>query len=362
VSGAESVRVELGPRSYEVHVGPGARDRAIEVLAEVARDPGVIVLSDDNVREPHARLLLERLRARDVPVVLHRPLPAGERSKSLTVVEAAARDLASAGVERGHVVLGLGGGATTDVAGFVAAITLRGLRFASFPTTLLGQVDAAVGGKTGVNLPEGKNLVGAFHQPLVVACDPEPLRTLPPREFRAGLAEVVKTAWLGDADLFERLEADPPVDAAHPALPDTVHRCVAVKAAIVSDDEREGGRRASLNFGHTIGHAIETASQGRYLHGEAISLGLVAAVALSVGTGRCPAPLLERMIAVLESMGLPTRDASLDPDRVLELTGRDKKRAGGKDRYQLTAGIGLVSVAEDLPEGAPRAALDVLRR
>ncbi len=359
---AASVRVDLGSRSYDVHVGSGATDRAVGHVQCAAAGAGAVLLVDENVEEPHGRRLAQRLEAAGVPVRRHRSLPGGESAKTLAVVEDVTRELAAAGVERGDVVVGLGGGAATDVAGFVAAIHLRGLRFASFPTTLLGQVDAAVGGKTGVNLPEGKNLVGAFHQPLVVACDPGPLTTLPAREFRAGLAEVVKTAWLGDAELFERLESDPPLDASHAALGETVRRCVAVKAAVVAADEREGGRRAVLNFGHTLGHAIETVSGGGYLHGEAVALGMVAAVAMSVDTGRCDPSCLDRMIAVLEAMGLPTRAVDLDVDRVLELTARDKKRARGRDRYQLTTGIGFVSVAEDLPEGAPRAALHALRR
>lgn len=355
------VHVSLGVHSYDVHVGSDATARAAAAVRERAPQARVFLFSDENVAESHGQAARARLEAVGFPVQL-RSLPAGEAAKTMTTVEQCARYLVANGVERGDVVVGVGGGAATDVAGFVAATTLRGLRWVSVPTTLLGQVDAAVGGKTGVNLPEGKNLVGSFHQPLVVACDPATLVTLAPREFRAGLAEVVKTAWIGDPELFAALESDPPLTAQHAATPDTVRRCVAVKSGIVSEDERETGRRAQLNFGHTLGHAIETWAAPRFLHGEAVAMGLVAALHLSVSTGRCPADLLDRMVALLERMGLPTGDRGLDVDAVLDLTRRDKKRTGGKDRYQLTTGIGFVSVATDIPEGAPRAALEFLRR
>jgi 3-dehydroquinate synthase len=356
------VAVELGDRSYPVIVGEGARGEVARLAAAAAADGRVFVLADGNVVAAWAEPLRAALESGGVRTALHR-LPAGESAKSLATVEAVARRLVADGIERGDVIAGIGGGAATDVAGFVAAVTLRGVRWASFPTTLLGQVDAAVGGKTGVNLPEGKNLVGAFHQPIAVACDPATLATLPEREFRAGLAEVVKTGWIGDRELVTRLEsAAPPSAADAAALTDIVARCVAVKARIVSADEREGGGRAVLNFGHTIGHAIESTRAPHWRHGEAISLGLVAALHLSAHTGRCDPALIDRMVGLLDRLGLPTRDRGLDPESVFLRTRADKKRSGRKDRYQLTAGIGLVSVAPDVPEGAVRAAIGFLRR
>jgi 3-dehydroquinate synthase len=351
--------VELGERSYDVLLGQGCVD-ALAGRAAAAHGR-VAVLADENVAARHGERVRAALESAGAQVRL-RALPAGERAKSLAVVEETCRALVREGMERGDAVCGVGGGAATDVAGFVAAVLLRGLSWFSVPTSLLGQVDAAVGGKTGVNLPEGKNLVGSFHQPRAVACDPAFLATLPDRELRAGLAEAVKTAWIGDPDLFGLLESDPPTGAGHPSLPEVVRRCVAVKASIVSRDEREGGLRASLNFGHTLGHAIESESPGRWLHGEAVALGMVAAVHLSVETGRCEAALLERLVLLLERLGLPTADRELDPEAVLARTGVDKKRSGGVPAYQLTAGLGLVSVAADLPERAPRAALEFLRR
>ena len=305
--------------------------------------------------------VLDALRTSPATIRMYR-VPPGEAAKTMAVIEDTCRRILADGFERGDRVLGLGGGAATDVAGFVAAILLRGVSFGTLSTTLLGQVDASVGGKTGVNLPEGKNLVGAFHQPTVVACDPAFLETLPAREFRAGLAEVVKTAWIGDPGLFAALEDDPPGEWSHPGLSDVVKRCVEIKADIVARDEREGGLRACLNFGHTLGHALETESGGRLLHGEAVALGLVAAVHLSVGTGRCDAALLDRLVALLERLGLPTREDAIDPEAAIARTRADKKRAGGRDSWQLTRGLGLVSVARDLPEGASCAALEFLRR
>jgi 3-dehydroquinate synthase len=355
----ETVRVELGDRSYEVLIGAGAADSLATRVA--ASHPRVHLLADGEVARHHGervRGALERAGAR----ASLRALPAGEEAKSLGLVEDVCRALVRDGAERGDAVVGLGGGATTDVAGFTAAVLLRGVTWYAFPTSLLAQVDAAVGGKTGVNLPEGKNLVGAFHQPRGVACDPAFLVTLPPRELRAGLAEVLKTAWIGDPGLFESIESDPPVSADHRSLPDAIRRCVAVKASIVSRDEREGGLRAVLNFGHTLGHAIETEAAGARLHGEAVALGMIAAVHMSVETGRCEASLLERLVRVLDAVGLPTGDRELDVDAVLARTTVDKKRSGGVPAWQLTAGLGLVSVAADLPERAPRAALEFLRR
>jgi 3-dehydroquinate synthase len=361
VSGVARQRVELGERGYEVLSGPGAAAELAGRVAELAGDGAVGILVDERVAPLHAPTVFAQLREHGVEALTF-PLPEGERAKTLTTVENVCRRLVESGFERRDLLIGLGGGAATDVTGFVAAVFLRGVRFVSLPTSLLAQVDAAIGGKTGVNLPEGKNLVGSFHQPQLVACEPAFLATLAEREFRCGLAEVVKTAWIGDAELFELLEADPPVRAEHAALPEVVRRCVAVKGDIVARDERETGVRARLNFGHTLGHAIETESGGRLLHGEAVALGMVAAVHASVETGRCEASLLGRLLSLLTRLGLPVSERRLDPEAIIARTRRDKKRVGGEDRYQLTEGLGSVSVAADLPEEAARAAVEFLRR
>jgi 3-dehydroquinate synthase len=355
----DAVRVELGERSYDVLVGAGA---AAAVAAAAAGAGGkVALLADERVAGLHAAevaALAERA-GRRVEIL---PLPEGEAAKTLAVVEDTCRRLVGLGFERGDVVLALGGGATTDAAGFVAAVYLRGVRAYLLPTTLLGQVDAAVGGKTGVDLPEGKNLVGAFAQPALVGCDPRFLATLPGAELRAGLAEVVKAAWIGDPELLGVLQRDPPRDPAHPGLSAIVRRAVGVKARVVARDEREAGERAVLNFGHTIGHALETESKRRRRHGECVALGLVAAVHLSVAAGWCGEDSLARMLAVLEAIGLPTRAPDVDADAVLARARVDKKRRDGRARWLLTRGPGSVSVAAGVPEGAPRAAVDFLRR
>jgi 3-dehydroquinate synthetase len=239
----------------------------------------------------------------------------------------------------------------------------RGVRAYLLPTTLLAQVDAAIGGKTAVDLPEGKNLIGAFHQPALVGCDPRVLATLPERDFRAGLAEVAKAAWIGDGELLALLERDPPRGAGHAALPEIIRRAIAVKARVVARDEHDiTGERAALNFGHTLGHAIETESAGRWRHGEAVALGLVGAVHISVQASWCGEDSLARMTSLLSGLGLPTRDPGLDADAVIARTRVDKKRSGGRDRYLLTKGPGFVSVSTDFPEGASRAAVEFLRR
>ncbi len=354
------VRVELGTRACDVVIGPGAAAQVCREATALAGVGKIALLAD-----PEASALFGERVGRDLSTraeVHSCSLPSGETAKTLETVEGICRRLVQLEFERDDLLVGLGGGAATDVTGFVAAVLLRGLRFVSLPTTLLGQVDAAVGGKTGVNLPEGKNLVGAFHQPVLVGCDTGFVATLPEREFRAGLAEVVKTAWLGAADLFRELEQNPPRGPDHGGLVEIVRRCVVVKAGYVGRDERERNVREHLNFGHTFGHAIETTARGRWLHGEAVSLGLVAAVHASVTTGRCEEGELDRLVRLLERLGLPAADRRLEPESVLVQIRRDKKRREGKDRYQLTQGVGSVSVAADLPEGAARAALEFLRR
>ncbi|MFN8179417.1 MAG: 3-dehydroquinate synthase [bacterium] len=360
MSGPTTLRVELGARAHDVLVGDGAADRTAAAAAGSSRR--VALLADRMVARLHGPRVAS-LVARAGAVIETIELPEGEAAKSLAVVEATCRRLVAGGIERGDAILALGGGATTDAAGFVAAVYLRGVRSFLLPTTLLAQVDAAIGGKTAVDLPEGKNLVGAFHQPALVGCDPRFLATLPERDFRAGLAEIVKAAWIGDLELLAMLELDPPLTAVHPALVEVVRRAILVKAAIVARDEREtSGERAALNFGHTLGHAIETESAGRWLHGEAVALGLVAAVHLSAQAGWCGEDVLGRMVSLLTRLGLPVRDPALDPDAVIRRTAVDKKRSGGRDRYQLTKGPGSVSVSLDLPEGASRAAVEFLRR
>ncbi len=301
-----TVEVALGERSYPVLVGAGARHRLLEVLPIGARRAAVVTSVGI-----------------DVPVdpgVEHRTftIPAGEDAKHLGTVEDLCRDWATWGLTRGDVVVAVGGGVVTDTAGFAAAIYHRGVPVVHVPTTLLGQVDAAIGGKTGVNLPEGKNLVGAFWQPAAVLCDIEALETLPPREYRSGLGEMAKYAFLGVDHL-----PDLPLDEA-------VAACVACKAAVVAADEREGGRRAVLNYGHTLAHALETAGRYDLRHGEAVAIGLAYAAELARSLGRIDDERVAEHRRVLARYDLSmTVPPGLDPEQVIDLFARDKKAVDG---------------------------------
>jgi len=335
-----SVGVELGARRYDVRIGAIEADAAADALV-TALGPsttGVAVLVDGDLakRSPRVDPLVAAI-ARRVPRVARRNLPAGEACKTMDEIAATNEWLAAEGFDRRAAVVGLGGGATTDHAGFAAAIYLRGVAFAAFPTTLLAMVDASVGGKTGVDLRAGKNLVGAFHQPKAVIADLAFLETLPARERIAGLAEVIKCGFIADAALLTEIEGWPRGASEAPYAAERYLNLIAgavrVKAEVVAEDEHEGGRRAILNFGHTIGHAVEAASGYDLLHGEAVSLGMIAALSFGVARGITPAPLIERARRVLTSVGLPVDvERRLDAS-VLARVGVDKKRRAGKIRF-----------------------------
>ncbi len=301
-----TVFVDLEDRSYPVHVGPGVRELLPEVIPIGAKRAAVI--TQENIPW-------------DVdPGVDHEIIvvPDGEGAKSLTMVDDICRRMARAGFTRADVIVGVGGGVVTDLAGFVAAVYHRGIRFVSVSTTLLGQVDAAIGGKTGVNLPEGKNLVGAFWQPAAVLCDTDTLTTLPIREFQSGVGEVAKYHFLGGGRLDE-LEIDERVAA-----------CVQIKADVVAADEREGGRRAILNYGHTLAHAIETVGAYDLRHGEAVAIGIAYAGEVALRLGRIDDARMAEHRRVLSAYDLPhTLPAALDPAALLALFSRDKKAIDG---------------------------------
>jgi 5-deoxy-5-amino-3-dehydroquinate synthase len=300
------VRVDLGDRSYPVHVGEGVRELLTEVLPDGARRAAVIT-------QPGIPWTVD-------PGVEHLvvDVPDGEAAKSLSVVEDVCRRLADWGFTRGDVVIAVGGGVVTDVAGFVAAVYHRGIPFVSVPTTLLAQIDAAIGGKTGVNLPEGKNLVGAFWQPSAVLCDIDTLATLPPRELRSGTGELAKYHFLGGGRLDE-------LD-----LVDRVAACVRIKADVVAADEREGGRRAVLNYGHTLAHAIETVGRYDMHHGEAVAVGIAYAAEVARRLGRIDDARVAEHRRVLGTYDLPTRlPDGLPDDELLALFARDKKAVDG---------------------------------
>ena len=273
---------------------------------------------------------------------------AGEEHKSIHGAEFVLRALAQAGAERGDIVVAVGGGVVGDLAGFCAAIYQRGMRHVQVPTSLVAQVDSAYGGKTGVDLPEGKNYVGAFHQPSAVICDPAALATLPPEELGAGYAEVVKTALIAGGPLWARVRQGGEVDA------DMILGCVRTKLAVVAQDERDAGRRQVLNLGHTVGHAIEAATgYTRYRHGEAVAVGLLAALRLS---GR--EPLRREVAELLAAHGLPRSFSGASTDEVLELVERDKKRSGGRVPFVLVEAPGEVTPGHDVPAAGLRAAVE----
>jgi 3-dehydroquinate synthase len=289
-------------------------------------------------------------------------VPAGETAKSIRSVEMCYDALAKHRLERGSFIVALGGGVVGDLAGFVAATYLRGIAFVQAPTTLLAQVDSSVGGKVGVNLKAGKNLVGSFHQPRRVFCDLDTLRTLPSREYRSGLAEVIKYGIIYDAALFRRLERDLEklLRRDTKTLADVVARCCEIKADVVGKDETEGGLRAILNFGHTIGHALEaTAGYGKYLHGEAIAIGQVAAAELSERLMGLPAKDVERIRELLSRAGLPVnlKLSASQRRKLLAAMKLDKKVSGGEVKFVLARRIGKVEWGRRVEEREIGAAL-----
>jgi shikimate kinase/3-dehydroquinate synthase len=334
------VWVRLGERSYPVHLGPLAR--AGELSRELCQPTRTLVVTDENVaRAGHAAAVAAAVGAEIVTV---RP---GEASKSLRVVEEVATACVRAGLDRRSLILAVGGGVVGDLAGFVAAVLFRGVAVAQVPTTLLAMVDSAIGGKTGVDLGAGKNLVGAFWQPRFVLSDPKTLETLPPRQRTAAYGEVLKYALLGDPALFESLAAGTDrVDAG-----DLVRRCARMKAELVARDETEqSGVRALLNLGHTVGHAIESASRYELLHGEAVGLGLVAAARVSARLGLAPAELEQKVVSALARLGLPADLSPWRRDEVRAAINVDKKRDAAVVRYVALEGVGrprLASVSVD---------------
>jgi len=348
------VNVPLGARSYEIKIGPGLLSQLGQHCANLKLGSRCAVISDRNVAPKFAKAAQLSLKKAGFDSVLI-TVPAGETAKSLKVVEQCYDALAKHRLERKSFIVALGGGVVGDLAGFVAASYLRGIAFVQVPTTLLAQVDSSVGGKVGVNLKSGKNLVGAFHQPRVVLCDIDTLNKLPMRELRAGLAEVIKYGIIYDAPLFERLERDlgKLLTREPNTLTEIIARCCEIKADVVGQDETESGLRAILNFGHTIGHAIENISgYGKYLHGEAISIGQVAAAMISAVTLGFSSEEVERISAIFQNAGLPTtiRLNSAQRKKLLAAMRLDKKVSAGEVKFVLAKKIGNVTWGEKVPE------------
>jgi 3-dehydroquinate synthase len=356
---ARVVRVAVAGDGYEVVVAPGALGELGERLRALGGLGPVLLVTNPTVRALHGAAAEASLRAAGIdPVVAE--IPDGERYKTMATLEAILDAALSRGADRSSVVVALGGGVVGDLAGFAAATLYRGVRLYMVPTTLLAQVDSSVGGKTGINRPQGKNLVGAFHQPSGVLADTTTLATLPEREYRAGLAEVVKYGVILDGDFFAFLERSVArLDAREPELLcEVVERCVQLKAYVVERDERERGLRRLLNFGHTVGHAVEKATAySRLLHGEAVAMGMVAAARLSEALGVCGADVVARIDALLSALGLATAiPADVDTAAIIDAVAYDKKAYGGKVVFVLAEAIGRC-VQREIDRGSIRGAL-----
>jgi len=370
-----TVELHLPHHRYAIEIAPGSLAQLGEHVRRVAPHRLAALIVDEALADTYGATAKQSLEAAGYVVVVA-TMPSTEEHKSLDTAAKLYGPLLDAKLERKSPVVALGGGIVGDTAGHVAATYLRGVPFVQCPTTLLAMVDASVGGKVGVNVPQGKNLVGAFHQPRLVLADVDTLRTLPGRELRCGLAECVKHAairapimvgWLED-----RLDDVLALDAA--TLVELVQWNVSIKADVVMADEKETGERAHLNFGHTFAHALEaatgsigspqagdlgtsSAAHGHYHHGEAVAIGMVAATRLAADAGRCESEVLDRLTALLDRIGLPTKlHAAIDVDRLLDLMRSDKKVAGGRIRLILPEALGKVVIVDDTPAAAITAA------
>ena len=347
------VPVSLGERSYQIHIGAGILDRLGGLCAEVGLKGKCLIITDENVGAHYAKTALESLEQAGFSACLA-TLPAGEKSKCADQLFELYSRCIECGLDRQSFIVALGGGVMGDLAGYTAASYLRGIPFVQVPTSLLAMVDSSVGGKTGLNLPEGKNLVGAFHQPELVLADLHTLKTLPEREYRAGLAEVVKYGIIYDAPFFSELEEnlDKLSDVGNvELLANVVGRCCEIKADVVAQDEREGGLRAILNFGHTVGHAIENvAGYGEYIHGEAISIGSIFAARASVGRTGLSQAGCDRIENIFQALGLPVRAPECKWDALRAALSVDKKTVAGRPKFVLASDIGQVSIGNEMAE------------
>lgn len=350
-----SLPVSLGNRSYSIEIGSGliASGLAAQRIAELAKGAHVAIVTHPSLKPLYAESLAESLSQLGCKVTFCE-IEEGEQHKNLSTVERLYHQFLEAKLDRHGVVVALGGGVIGDTAGFAAATYLRGVPLVQVPTTLLAQVDSSIGGKTGVNLPQGKNLVGAFYQPALVLIDTATLQTLPQRELRAGLAEVIKYGIIYDASFFEVIAQNIPLllQCNQQLLAQAIERSCCIKAEVVSLDETEQGLRAILNFGHTIGHALEAVTDyGRYLHGEAIAIGMVSAALVGEELGITPSEVTLQIGDVLQKTGLPTRFPSEVPlSQVLQAVHRDKKVVSGRARFILARAIGQVEICPNVSD------------
>jgi 3-dehydroquinate synthase len=354
------IRVELGPRSYPIVVQAGLLGVAATRIAEHCSPTRVLVLTHPKLDSLYGAFLTKGFEKAGIPASTML-VPSGERFKTLKTVSRVYRALLEHRADRLSALVVLGGGVLGDVGGFAAATFLRGISFIQIPTTLLSQVDAAIGGKTGVDLPQGKNLVGAFHQPRAVLIDTDTLRSLPARELRSGMAEVIKYGIICDKGLFDRLGKEMPrlLRRDSPALASVIVRSCEIKADIVSKDESELGLRAILNFGHTVGHALESVTEYRqFKHGEAISVGMVSAALVGEELGTTSSGVTARIVELLTAAGLPTAfPGNVSAESVVGAMSRDKKAVAGRLTFVLAPRIGETIVNRDVPSSVVRAVI-----
>jgi 3-dehydroquinate synthase len=356
------INVNLPEQSYEIVIAPGGLGKLGENMSGLKLGKKVLVVSNPTIFKHFGEKAIASLQEAGFEVASC-TLPIGERYKTLNSVQKIYDSALENRLERSSTMVALGGGVIGDMTGFAAATWLRGIHFVQVPTTLLAMVDAAIGGKTGVNHPHGKNLIGAFHQPRLVAIDPEVLKTLPMREFRAGMAEVIKYGVIWDAQLFAQMEESKRLDQLRYLKPDLVNsiltRSCQAKADVVSKDEKENGLRAILNYGHTIGHAVESLTGYRVVnHGEAVAIGMVAAGQIAVELGMWQKADAERQDALIQKVGLPTQlPEGLDIDEIVAALQTDKKVQDGKVRFVLPTEIGVVTVTEQVPADTIRQVL-----
>jgi len=363
-----TVHVALGERAYDILIGPKLIDEAGVILADNFPGRRYGIVTDDQVAKAQLPRLTAGLEAAGLSYDVI-TLPAGETTKSYAMLEKVVEGLLAAKLERGDLVIALGGGVIGDLAGFAASVTRRGMDFVQIPTSLLAQVDSSVGGKTGINSPHGKNLVGAFHQPKLVLADLSAFDTLDPRQFAAGYAEVVKYGLIDDPEFFEWLEANRiEIFAGGPARGEAIARCCAHKARVVIEDEKETGVRALLNLGHTFGHALEkdTGYSDRLLHGEGVAIGMVLAHGFSNRLGLAPGQDSGRVSAHLQAAGLPTKLSDIpgalgSTDTLMAAIAQDKKVSRGALTFILTRGIGQAFIEKNVDPAAVQSFLEEMR-
>jgi 3-dehydroquinate synthase len=348
----QRLSIDLGERSYEILIGSGLRKRAGEFLKAVFNPSRVVIITHPSINSLYGKEVVANFKDQgwttDVIEV-----PEGESSKNLGQAEKLYDRLLELNCDRKSVLVALGGGVIGDLVGFVAATYQRGIPFIQMPTTLLSQVDSSVGGKTAVNHPKGKNMIGAFYQPRLVLADLETLRTLPSNEYRAGLAEIVKYGVISDAKLFEFLETQYKeiLNLDQQCLSYIIETSCAIKAEVVEKDERESHYRMILNFGHTLGHAIESLTNySRFIHGEAVAIGMVRAAALSQSMGKCSEDVPRRLEALLKNLGLPVEMPELDSSAVIESLYHDKKTMDHKIKFILVKEIGSIEIVDQISE------------